>query len=404
MLAVVEAALAGQLVHVGERLLEPLAVAVPQADGAHPGRVDQHPAARQRHQLPVRRGVAAAAILAHVLRGQPLLADQPVDQGRLTRARQAQQRHRAAVREHRIERVHALAGGCAERDHVGAEGDRLGLQHVARRVVAEVGLRQQDHGPRAALPAQRQVALQPPQAEPLVERVHQQHDIDVRRNHLPDRLLARRLPGEAGAPFQQLDNHRVVAAGHGWSHRRPVADGRRREAGRHSRAMAAVLCEDGADAAVDAGDAPGHRARRVDGGVLLVARGVPAEAAQSFCRGRSVCLGPPGGVTHVDSLQGRRKRPRRRPRALWSVREGAAGTCTPVRRRVHRHVPTSLGGLTDCVAGQHSNQRYEVRRASNTTSLPCRACSNKGAGFGTPMRSVLLAKVTRSRGRNPVPQ
>jgi hypothetical protein len=244
-----------------------------------------------------------APVRPHVLRPQPLLAHQPVDERGLARTRQPQQRHGAVAPDVRVERLETVAGGGADRKHIGAERYRLRLEHEPLRVLAEVGLGEQDHRLRAALPAERQVPLQPAQAEPLVERVDQEYDVDVGRHDLPDRLLAGGLPREAGAPLHQRPQDGVVAARDGRTHRRPVAHRRCLEPRRNHRPVHGLRGEHRADAAVDAGDAPGHGARLAQPRELLVPGLIPAQQLQTLRFGRPV-VGPPGNVTHVDISPG----------------------------------------------------------------------------------------------------
>ncbi len=78
--AVAEAALGGELVHVGEALPG----AVPEPCDPDPGRVDQVGAAREREQLAGDGGVTPAPVgRAHLARGLALLTEQRVDERRL---------------------------------------------------------------------------------------------------------------------------------------------------------------------------------------------------------------------------------------------------------------------------------------------------------------------------------
>ena len=78
-----------------------------------------------------------------------------------------------------------------ESEHRHVAGDRRHVGDGELRGGVEVGLRQHDHRPRAALPGEDEVALEPAQVEVLVHRGDEESDVDVRREH----LLLGRLPG-----------------------------------------------------------------------------------------------------------------------------------------------------------------------------------------------------------------
>ena len=57
----------------------------------------------------------------------------------------------------------------------------------------EVGLREEQHGLRAALPGQGEVALEERVADLLAERGDDEHDVDVRRDDLLTHVVRARL-------------------------------------------------------------------------------------------------------------------------------------------------------------------------------------------------------------------
>ena len=76
----------------------------------------------------------------------------------------------------------------------GADGHSLRLGDEARGVVDEIDLGEQDDRLRTALPHHREIALEPACVEVERERLHDERDVDVGREHLlardAERLLA----------------------------------------------------------------------------------------------------------------------------------------------------------------------------------------------------------------------
>src|SRR6185503_9932787 len=214
--AVVEAAAGGQLVHVGEGLVDAL-VGVPQLHLAQTRRVHEQRASRQLEELPRRGRVAAGAVLGELLRGLSLVAQQPVGQRRLADAGRPEQRDRPGGSEVDGELVDALAGQIADQVHGDAYRDLLGLEQGDQRVVTEVGLGQHDRGRGAAFPRQRQVALEPPWAEVRVERRNDEDRVHVGREHLRLRGAEVDLAREGRAAREHRVDDRVAQ-------RDPVAD------------------------------------------------------------------------------------------------------------------------------------------------------------------------------------
>ena len=216
---------------------------------------------------------ALAVVLADLLGREQLLAGERVHERRLADARGAEERDRPPGREVRADELEAVAGDARDRVHGDAERDRLDLEHAQLELGAEVGLRQDDHGLGAALPGGREVALEPPHVEVLVQRHEQEDGVDVRREHLLLRGGQRDLARERRPARQDgVDRRRSLVGSGGDGH--PVADGGQvagpgrlvREPAGHVGAQLAELGEEDVRAAMLRGDARGHVAR---GGVWL---------------------------------------------------------------------------------------------------------------------------------------
>ncbi len=140
-----------------------------------------------------------------------------------------------------------------------AERDRLDLAERPAGVAAQVGLREHDRGGRAAVPGQREVALEAARVQVARHRRDEQDGVDVGREDLLDRLEPGALAGEGRAAREHgLDAGAVAVE----ARADPVADGRRRarakEAPGRLRPELAGLGEDDVGAAVLHGDARGH--------------------------------------------------------------------------------------------------------------------------------------------------
>jgi hypothetical protein len=79
----------------------------------------------------------------------------------------------------------------------------------------EVGFREDDHRLRAALPRERQVALETAEVEILVHRRDDEDDVDVGAQHLLLRGLPGGLAGELRAPRKDGTDGACVLAGTG---------------------------------------------------------------------------------------------------------------------------------------------------------------------------------------------
>ena len=187
----------------------------------------------------------------------------------------------------RANELEAFAGDVRDRVHGDAERDRLDLEHAQLPVGAEVGLRQHDHGLRAALPRHRDVALQAADVEVLVQRHDDEDGVDVRREHLLLGRVERDLARELRPPGEDVLDRRGSFVGPGGD-RDPVADGRqlacaarlvREPAGRVSPQLA-ELGEEDVGAAVLRCDARGQQTARGVGFELGCVAVSPAEVLQ----------------------------------------------------------------------------------------------------------------------------
>ena len=187
--------------------------------------------------------------------------------------------------------------------HGDAAGHLLDLRAPRLEVRGHVGLVQQHHGRGAALPGQHQRALEPARVEVAVEAHHQEHRVDVGRQHLRDRAHARGAADERRAPRQHGLDHvarPAPAAAAAPPSPRPWAAPAAPLAARvRLRAASARLSpaavSDAQVARVAPDDARGHEALRGEGGE---ARGVglaPAQRRESVVRQAGVSRG--GGGT-----------------------------------------------------------------------------------------------------------
>lgn len=106
--------------------------------------------------------------------------------------------------------------------HGHADRDGLDLERRSLRVRTEVRLRQDDHRRRAALPAEREVALEAPRVEVAVEPRDEEDDVDVRRDDLLDRLAV--VGGREARELRPSRQHGVDERRVGRRDRDPVAD------------------------------------------------------------------------------------------------------------------------------------------------------------------------------------
>src|SRR3954447_523670 len=158
---------------------------VVQGELAHAGGVDQQPAVGQPVQFPRGRGVPAAAVALPDPTGVGEDATgERVHQAGLADAGRADQRAGRADGQQRADGVQPLAGDGADRQHRHAEGVLAHLLDDRCHVVAEVGLGQHHHRRGPAVPGHGQVALHPAQPRVAGQRVDDEDDVQVRRDHL----------------------------------------------------------------------------------------------------------------------------------------------------------------------------------------------------------------------------
>ena len=110
------------------------------------------------------------------------------------------------------EHVEAAVVDRADRDDRCPDCDPLDLGLERRRIVDQVGLRKDDDRLGAALPGDREVALEAPQVEIEVEGDDDEDDIDIRADDLGLGPVAGRLADDRGAPGQDRVDRGVVGA------------------------------------------------------------------------------------------------------------------------------------------------------------------------------------------------
>ncbi len=206
MRTVGEAAAQRDLFDVAEGLLQ---VRVPQLQLADAGRVEDHAAVRQHDELPPGRRVTAAVVVAHLARLLQVGAGERVHQRRLADAGGAEQHGGPVPPEPGAHVVEPCRGKRRHReDGARTEGHRLGLGQERRDVVDEVDLRQEHDGLRTALPRHRQITLEAACVEVERQRLDQEGDVDVRREHLLARGVQRLLARQHRATWQHLLDER----------------------------------------------------------------------------------------------------------------------------------------------------------------------------------------------------
>ena len=193
------------------------------------GRVRNRAAPGKRHHDAGHRGVATSVVaLAHRARCQRLVAEKRVEQRRLARSRLAQD-HRARSRGHAgADLVEPLALGGGRHDdprplaHEAAHAPQVVRQ---LRLRATIGLREHDHRRRPAVVGEHEGARHAvEQHVTRAERLNDEYDVHVCREHLLLAAAAAAPPLEARAPRQHpLDDAHVVTGRA--AHRNAVAHG-----------------------------------------------------------------------------------------------------------------------------------------------------------------------------------
>ena len=265
--AVAEAAPLAQLDDIGEGAVQVLLFR-PELDLANPRRVHHEGAPGQHEQLAVGGGVAPTVVAGpDFLGGLDLGPEQPVQQRRLPHSRGADERHGPAGPQPRLESLEPTPRLGAQGHDAGRGGQRLHLGDSGGHVRAQVGLREDEHRLRAAVPGQHQRPLQPPQVEVAVEARHQEQGVDVGGEDLLVRRLSGRLPRQPAAPRQHGVKGGPLLTGtgrgdHPVPHHRKVRRPRRlvAEAARNLGQQLALGRADAAELAEDGHDTGGHAA------------------------------------------------------------------------------------------------------------------------------------------------
>ncbi|MCZ7561851.1 MAG: hypothetical protein M5U30_18905 [Burkholderiaceae bacterium] len=158
--------------------------------------------------------------MADLARFQFAVAQQAIDQRRLSDPRRTEQATGLAGGHQRANPVNALARHVADTDDVGLDPHAPDVSgHLLQFVRSDqVGLRQQHHGPDAALPDHHQVTLSSRRRlEIEVARLDDERDVDVRGDHLDLDVAPRDLSPEKRSPRKYAVDARAGC-------RIPVAD------------------------------------------------------------------------------------------------------------------------------------------------------------------------------------
>ena len=153
-----------------------------------------------------------------------LLPCQGIDQAGLAHAGGAEEDHRLSRLQIGVESLQTETGMGA--DHMGVDSGchPLHLGKIRPVVLHQIRLGQQDHRGGSGLPGKGQIPLQPPGVEVLVQRLHDEHIIKIRRHRLVPgdrtRLPAgkQRPPGQGGqdpavAVFDGIHHHIISGGG-----------------------------------------------------------------------------------------------------------------------------------------------------------------------------------------------
>jgi hypothetical protein len=200
------------------------------------------------------------------------VTEQQVHERGLARARRAHERARGARLDELEHLVDPQPVDAARRDHRHVGRRRLDDLGDLAQELGAIGLGEDDHRLRAAVPCEHEKAFESPRRQRTVEPVHERDHVDVRHEHLIDDLLGRVASRERVPPGQYAhDDHLVVGARLDHD---PVARGRGdralRARGVGDRTHETVAGDHVALATIDARDAAA--ARRVTGrrGPLVV--------------------------------------------------------------------------------------------------------------------------------------
>ena len=203
MRAVAEPAAQRELGDVGERRLDGVGIG-DDPDRPQPGRVDEHRAARQLHELSVGRRVSPAPIGAPVADHHRLDSRERVHECGLARPGRPDDDERRPGGKDRAQRLQPGVGGRADRVHV---DPRRGARHLggqSRALEHEVHLGEHHDRAGAGSPGEREQALDAAEVRVWGEVLDDEHDIDVRRERLRARRPVCGVPHELGPARQQL--------------------------------------------------------------------------------------------------------------------------------------------------------------------------------------------------------
>ena len=190
-----------------------------------PGRVDEHAAVGEEHQLARGRGVPAALVAWRAPRRSPARRCRRARSRASTSRRPTRRSARPCARGRRSARSSSMptTRDRARDDHGRAR--RACARRAATSIgpVDEVGLRQHDHRVGAALEREHELALEPAQVRAVVERLRDEHRVDVGGDDLRVARECRpsdrraRTPNDGAAPRRPRRRRR----------RRPRAPSRR---------------------------------------------------------------------------------------------------------------------------------------------------------------------------------
>ena len=179
---------------------------------AQPGRIDQHAAARQLDELPRRRRMPAALVVAQSADSLRFAAEQAIHQRRLADARRADEADRLAGADVGAQLVDAIAGRGARAHDRHADRGALDRLEQRRQIRLRVDLVQHDDGLGAAVPDGRDVALEPALVELAVHGRNDEEHVDVGGDDLRLGERTRRAPHQRRAPLEHVLNRRAILA------------------------------------------------------------------------------------------------------------------------------------------------------------------------------------------------
>ena len=144
---------------------------------------------------------------------EELLADERVDEGGLTDARRPDQRPGRPRLEDGADAVEPESGASRDGDDGGVACDREDLGCTRVGILGEVRLRQQDHRPGAAVPGEREVAVEQAQVRLVGEREGDEDDVDVGGHDLLASEVVAGLVRRAARELRPAREHHVDRSG-----------------------------------------------------------------------------------------------------------------------------------------------------------------------------------------------